>query len=223
MISINHFLLLAMRFLQSSWGILCHSSMHIFSSSAIFFGFLARTLRFRVAQRFSIGLRSGSWAGHVKTSILFFSSHFFTILLVCWKSPLCIYRIFCHSQTYSWWMKILSKNIMRVILVHCTINVADVSWLRCTEASPAHKAASTLFVSRERILRWESLSLSLPIFLNIIVVKQFNFCVIWPWNSHPVRGSIKMPFLQSPTWPWDDVTGAGESFLDNSHAVQVHE
>ncbi len=70
-------------------GILCHSSLQIFSSSVRLDGKRWWTAIFRSLQRCSIGFKSGLWLGHSRTVTELLWSHSFVILAVCLGSLSC--------------------------------------------------------------------------------------------------------------------------------------
>ena len=67
-------------------GILAHSCMQNWFNSATVVGFHAWTARFKSCCNISIGIRSGLWLGHSKTSNLLLFSHFHVDLIVCFGS-----------------------------------------------------------------------------------------------------------------------------------------
>ncbi len=81
----------ATSFAHLDWGIFCHSSLQILSSSVRLDGDLRWTAIFRSLQRCSIGFKSGLWLGHSRTFTELSSSHSCVALAVylgslsCWK------------------------------------------------------------------------------------------------------------------------------------------
>ncbi len=71
------------KFFTPGFGILCHSSLQILSSSVRLDGKRWWTAIFRSLQRCSIGFKSGLWLGHSRTVTELLWSHSFVILAVC--------------------------------------------------------------------------------------------------------------------------------------------
>ncbi len=74
---------------QQHWGISCHSSLQILSSSVRLDGDRQWTAIFRSLQRCSIGFKSGLWLGHYRTFTELSLSHSCVALSVCLGSLSC--------------------------------------------------------------------------------------------------------------------------------------
>ncbi len=77
------------RFADLDWGIFCHSSLQILSSSVRLDGDRRWTAIFRSLQRCSIGFKSELWLGHSRTFTELSLSHSCVALAVCLGSLSC--------------------------------------------------------------------------------------------------------------------------------------
>ena len=131
---------------QTCGDIFAHSSMHISFNFERFFRLLCRILFFHLPQWLSIGLRSGNWLGHWRTSI------FLSLNLSPVKSSVCLGSCSCWNVHLSFFnnrfalgMRLFSDIWRYVAPIHFPIN--DV---QCT--SPNHYTTTSVLRSWYDIL-----------------------------------------------------------------------